>query len=604
MKQNILSIKLIVFLLILLSACNEDILDKNPLNSYSDPVVWADINLARTYLTRAYNQIEYGMGKGEMLGAMADEIIIARGGSTTPYNAGTISGDNLSTNRGHLNWVHFNNVQRINLFLANIDGVPNNYSGAAKAVVTEAAKILRGEALFLRAWVYHAMMRSYGGLPILDKPFTLGDDYLEIGRATFDETIKFIVADCGAAASLLKPKSQMEMGRATKEAALSLKSRVLLFAASDLTADGKAKSNLVGYENPNRTALWTAARDAAKAVIDLGTTKLSDFGAPHPNVVAKNYFAMFKAYNLADKEVIWGRMFRPDVGATHTQNRTNGPNGISNFGRNGPLQSMVDSYEMIDGSKFFDHFTIVNGSYKNISTKYTYENPYYNRDPRFYASILYDSAVWQPRFTNLANIDPLGIYDRRTRIVMQGGKVVLERFGLDTRQGPVDSWNGNHAGYVLKKFMDDQCIGRDQNNQNIWIFLRYAEVILNYAEASLALGDTQTATQYINMIRRRSAMPDFKGDILEALRHERKIELFGEDVRWYDVRRWKILDQALNKIPYGISIREVIADGVKTTTWTQLRAQPDNKFDEKLYWIPIETAELRRAPKLVQNPGY
>jgi hypothetical protein len=592
--------------MLLFASCGEEILDKNPLSSYSDPVVWSDIDLAGIYLNTAYDRIEYGIGKGEMLGCMTDEIQIARGGSTTQYNSGQITADNLGPNRGHLNWSHYDNVRRINLFLANIDGIPDKYEGEKKAIVEEKANILRGEALFLRAWEYHAMMRSYGGLPLLSKPFSLNDDFLAIGRSTFEETINFIVADCDEAANLLKLKSETEMGRATKEAALSLKSRVLLFAASDLTADGTAKSSLVGYEDPDRTALWTAARDAAKAVIDLGTTELADFGAPDQEAVAKNYFSMFKAYDLSNNEVIWGRMFVTDAGARHTQNITCGPNGIMNYGRNGPLQNMVDSYEMKDGSKFFEHFTLnENDEYVNISANFTNENIYENREPRFYASVLYDGAVWQPRYSDLAPIDPIGVYDVRTRVVIENGVVVSERFGLDTRNGPVQAWNGNYGHYVLKKTMDDERkIQAGDYNKNIWIFLRYAEVLLNYAEASLALGDLGTATEYINMIRNRAGMPDFTGDITEAYRHERKIELFVEDVRWYDIRRWKILEEALGITPYGIDIREVTEDGVKTTTWKRIRAQPDNNPVEKMYWIPIQSDELRRAPLLVQNPGY
>lgn len=604
--KNYIKIKLFAVVMLLFSACGEDILDKKPLSSYSDPVVWSDIDLASIYLNTAYDQIEYGISKGEMLGSMTDEIQIARGGSTTQYNSGQITADNLGPNRGHLNWSHFKNVRRINLFLANIDAIPDHYEGEKKAIVEEKAKILRGEALFLRAWEYHAMMRSYGGLPILSRPFSLDDDFLEITRSTFKETINFIVADCDEAASLLKLKSEMEMGRATKEAALSLKSRVLLFAASDLTADGMAKNALVGYENPDRTALWTAARDAAKAVIDLGTSELADFGAPDQEAVAKNYFDLFKAYDLSNDEVIWGRMFLTDVGARNRQNIICGPNGIMNYGRNGPLQNMVDSYEMKDGSKFFEHFTLnENDEYVNVSNKFTNENIYENREPRFYASILYDGAVWQPRYSDLAPIDPIGVYDVRTRTVIENGEVISERFGLDTRNGPVQAWNGNYGHYVLKKTMDDErrIIAGDYN-KNIWIFLRYAEVVLNYAEASLELGELATATEYINKIRNRAGMPDFTGDITEAYRHERKIELFIEDNRWYDIRRWKILEEALGITPYGIDIREVTEDGVKTLTWKRIRAQPDNNPSEKMYWIPIASEELRRAPRLEQNPGY
>ena len=605
MKKYIKYISLFAMLALLLPACSEDILDQNPRDSYSDPVVWSDIDLARTYLSRAYNQVEYGMNKGEMLGAMTDELVMARGGANKPWNMGEITADRLGSNRGHLNWGHYSNIQRINLFIANIGGIEDNYDAAEKQNIKYQADLLLGEALFLRAWVYHNMMRSYGGLVLLEGPTNLGDDFLNYTRSTFEETVNFIVTDCNNAAQLLGHKSEMEMGRATKEAALALKSRVLLFAASELTAGPNVANDLVGYTNPDRTALWTAARDAAKAAMDLGTMSLSDFGAPDQEMVADLYHAFFETTDLSDDEIIWGRMFRKDVGSTHRMNRTCGPNGISNFGRNGPMQQAVDGYQMMDGSDFFDHFTLnENEEYINTSSTFTYENPYYYRDPRFYATILHDSAVWQPRFPNLAGIDPVGIYDRRTRRVYQGGVLVSERFGLDTRQGPVDDWNGNLGGYVLKKFSQRESIGRDENNDNSWIFMRYAEVILNYAEASLELNQIGEATTYINMIRNRAAMPDFVGDVRDALHYERKVELFGEDVRWYDIRRWRMLDEYLPKTPGGIVITEENRDGVITTKWRRIAAMPDNNVVEKMYWIPIQTAELRRAPNLIQNPGY
>ncbi len=608
MKKYIIGIKLLVFLMLLLPACDEEVLDKNPLDSYSDPVVWSDINLAATYLTRAYNQVDYGIGKGEMLGAMTDELLMARGGSNKPWNTGEITADRLGTNRGQLNWDHFSNIQRINLFLANIDQVPQAYVGSEKAEIEEQVAVLRGEALFLRAWEYHAIMRSYGGLPLLSNPFDLKDDFLSITRGTFQQTIDFIISDCDEAAGLLKLKGEMEMGRATKEAALALKSRVLLFAASELTAGPNVANELVGYVTPNRTELWKKAKNAAKAVMDLGTVKLSDFGAPDQKAVAQNYFAFFKTKDLSDDEIIWGRMFRPDVGSTHNQNRTCGPNGINNFGRNSPMQQMVDSYEMMDGSDFFDHFAIHEsgefGKYVNISEKFTYENPYYFREPRFYASVLYDSAVWQPRFSNLADTDPLGILDIRSRTVIENGETVYFRYGIDTRNGPVENWNGNYGGYRLKKFMDDESIGRDQNNENSWIFMRYAEVLLNYTEACLELGEENEAASYINMIRNRAGMPDFTGDIWDAYYYERKIELFAEDIRWYDMRRWRMLEEILPKTVLGIKIDEITVDGVTTTTWARIRAMPDNNVVEKMYWIPIQSDELKRAPGLKQNPGY
>jgi len=601
---------LILILALFLSSCSEAILDKTPLDRYSDAIVWSNPDLARTYLNSCYNSVGHGF-RGVMLSDVADETLNGRGPAATPYHLGTISADNLSGTYGnpwysHTSWANFPNIQRINLFLDKIDGVSDSYKEPEKTQVKAKTDVLKGEALFLRAWFYTNLCRTYGGVPILDKANKLGDDFSLLKRATFKETVDFIVKDCDNAALLLKLKSKMEMGRATKEAALALKSRMLLFAASDLTADGTAESDLVGYKTPDRIALWTAARDAAKVVMDLQTCKLANFGAPDQKAVAQKYFDFFKAYDLSNDEVIWGKMFLQTVGTTHRINQTNGPNGIDNFGRNGPLQSMVDEYEMSDGSKFLGHFTINNDKYINTSAKFGHKNPYYDREPRFYASVLYDSCVWQPRFPNLAERDPLGIYDRRTRIEMKGGVEVSRTFGIDTRNGPVNNWNGTYGGYLTKKFMDDKSNGRDENNKNIWIYIRYAEIILNYAEACLALNDIPTATTYINMIRNRAGLPDFTGDITQALRHERKVELYAEESRWYDIRRWKILDEAFSQPNWGIDITQIDEGGTKTTTWSRIIVQDANakNFNKKIYWIPIATTEMKKAPQLIQNPGY
>jgi starch-binding outer membrane protein, SusD/RagB family len=598
MKRNIIYINLFAILVLMLLACSEKILDKTPLDSYSDPIVWADANLASRYLNTIYNNVPNGWrGRGHHYSTapFAREATYLKGGTLLEYDRADISPDNVGNDRGHLNWVKFPEIQKLNYFISNIEKMPDQTS----------ANVLKGEALFLRALFYVEICRSYGGVPLFDKPNQFGDEFSQIGRATFEETIDFIVKDCDEASQLLDLKSNSVMGRATKEAALALKSRILLFAASDLTADGLAESELVGYSSPDRTALWTAARDAAKAVIDLGTCQLSDFGAPDQAEVAKKYFEFFYAKTLADKEIIWGRMYRLDVGAALWTNRWCGPNGLNCWGNNGPYGNLADEYEMKDGSKFFDHFTLdANKEYKNSSSTFLHENIFYDREPRFYANFLYDSVPWQKRPEDLAGTDPLGIYDRRTRIVIEGGVEISKRFGIDTRQGPVSPQNAPYTGYILKKYMDPEVIGATDRNHNVTIWIRYAEILLNYAEASLELGDEETAKTYINMVRNRAGLPDITGNIETALRHERRIEFTIESVRWYDERRWKNLEENFAPELYGVDITEVTEDGVTTTTWAQSYAAPERTFDKKLYWIPIPRDEIQRAPLLVQNPNY
>lgn len=600
----------VAFTVIILVGCSDEILDKTPLDQYSDATVWSEADLADAYLMNIYSGIGSGFN-GEMLSSLAAETLVARGPNGTDYLKGLTSPDN--TRGPHLaryEWgLNFKQIQITNVFLDNIDKVSEFYEGVEKGSVKSRTDVMKGEGLFLRAWYYHQLLRTYGGLPLLSKASQLGDDFNAITRATFEETVNFIVADLDAAAQLLRLKSEMEMGRATKEAALALKSRVLLFAASDLTADGTAESELIGYRNPDRAALWLAAKNAAKAVIDLNTAQLADFGAPDLEAVANNYYELFRSYDLSNEEIIWGRMFLRNVGVTHNHNRTSGPNGNSNFGRNGPVQGMVDSYEMKDGSKFSDHFFVDGeGYYKNKSQTFSSENIYHNREPRFYASILYDSAVWQPRLENLRERDPLGIYQTRTVRTMRPDGTWTNTFGIDTHNGPVDDWNANYARYIMKKFMDHTSIGMVENNMNVWIELRFAEVVLNYAEASLELGDIEAASTHINMIRGRTGLPDFTGDIKDALRHERKVELAFEEIAWFDIRRWKILEERLSPpiASAGIDIVETRhLDGTVTTTWQQINAQmPNTVVEENMSWIPIARAEINRAPQLVQNPPW
>lgn len=615
MKKYNLIIRIFAFLVIWLPACNKDVLDKTPLDRYSGVTVWDDINLADAYLKAAYRQLHNPYLGYELTDSESDDLHFIHVWGTYEYLSGSINPDNLGAfgwlkwwDEGFLsvNWRNlFKNVQILNIFLEKIDDVPNAYPETQREAIKQKANILKGEALFLRAYCYAQMARTYGGLPIINKASKLGDDFSSIQRGTWKETVDFITEDCDAAAALLKPKAEMETGKATDAAALALKSRILLFAASDLTADGSAESKYVGYENPNRTELWTAAKDAAKAVIDLNIYKLADFGAPDKDAVAKNYFEFFKQYTLENDELIWGKLFSLSEGDPNWWNLYQGPNGSFGYGGNTPTQALVDDYQMEDGTNFFEHFTVSADGYyiNNGTTKYKNESPYYFREPRFYASILCDSAIWQKRFENVSDIDPLGIYDRRTRITMQGGVEVSKRYGLDTRNGPVENWDGSYTGYLTKKMMDDK-VFYPERNKTIWIEFRYAEILLNYAEACIGLGDNATAATYINMIRNRAGLPDFTGDITSALRHERRIEFAFENLRWYDIRRWKILLDVLTNAK-GMDIVEItnMDNGTVSTTWQQINAQDRNAV-KKMYWIPIETDELKKAPQLVQNPGY
>ena len=202
--------------------------------------------------------------------------------------------------------------------------------------------------------------------------------------------------------------------------------------------------------------------------------------------------------------------------------------------------------------------------------------------------------------------DSISPHDRRTRIGIKNGAEESKIYGIDTRQGPIDGDDGTYTGYTFKKYLDDKVYGTESNNnENAWFEFRYAEIIMNYAEACLGLGQTAEATTYINMIRNRAGLPNFIGDITKALQHERRIEFVHEDIRWYDMRRWKILDKALENAT-GVDIIQTNNkdNNIVTTTWQQIMVQSRGPATSKLYWVPIPIDEINRAPQLVQNPGY
>lgn len=611
MKRKNSYIAIIAGLLLALTACNK-ILDKTPQNAYPEALLWTDVNLANGYLLDVYtNTLNGGFGYLSYA-SITDESHDTHNFGTDNYLQGNISSSNTTPFGiwafNYTTWdVMYKNIQKVNVFLANIDNVAGNYPEGQQPTIKVQTDRLKGEALFLRAFCYGQILRNYGGAILLTEAFEIGGDYLSKTRATFKETVDFISGECDAAAALLGDKADMEMGRATKGAALALKSRILLFAASDLTADGTAENEVVGYQSADRAALWLAAKNAAKAVMDLGTYSLANFGAPDKAAVSKGFFEFFKAKDLSNAEVIWGKMFLKDVGSRNQINLINGTNGFVMYGCNAPTGNLVDAFEMEDGSKLSDHYQVDgNGFYQNVSGKYASKNMYYNREPRFYAEILYDSAVWQKRTADLAARDPLGIYDRRTRITTKGGVETSKIYGIDTRQGPVDGDDGTYTGYTFKKYLDDAVYGTESNNnENAWFEFRYAEVLLNYAEACIGLNEITEATTYINMVRNRAALPNFIGDITAALRYERQIEFVYEDVRFYDMRRWKILDQTLVNAT-GVDVVQTTNqdNNTVTTTWRQITVQQRGTTDKKVYWVPIPIDEINRAPQLVQNPGY
>lgn len=598
--KKIYYILLGIFVLANTISCKKDFLDQKPSDKYSEEAVWSDPALAQAFVNNIYFGIPHGFSN-IMMSSMVDETTYnADFGSSnvtksliTPSDLSIFDENFWSGNRQRgMNWaIVYKFIRSANVFFANIDKVPFENQADKNRI--------KGEVYFLRGNLYHNLVTMYGGVPIITKAYGLSDDFTA-PRDSYENCIKFITSQLDSAAALLPlTHSGNNKGRATKGAALALKSRVLLYAASDLHNSnaawaGGTNKELVGYVGGDRTARWQAAKNAAKAVMDLGVYSLYKAGTPASAAEAsKNYGDIFLSKETS--EDIFSRLFTPKVDENwdgYNPGLYNNPNGWHGWGSNTPVGQMVDAYEMADGSKF---------DWNNPAHKAA---PYANRDPRFYASINYEGAVWRPRPSDVAGKDPIGIiqvgYYKKP-----DGTVVP---GLDTRNSPIEDWNGTYTGYYMRKFIDPTLNAQFVKQDLPWRFIRYSEIILNYAEACLALGQEQEARTHLNMIRTRVGMPQVTESgqaLVDRYRNERRIELAFEDLRYFDVRRWMIADVAYQNAQ-GVRVDGTM-DGngaiQPARTYSMITAQA-RAWNPRFYFLPIKKDEMNRNSKLVQNPLY
>jgi len=585
-----------VLVLLGLSSCN-GVMDLTPKDQFADEAVFTDPNLAQAFVNDMYRGLGHGLYE-IMLASISDETHFIHNYNTEPIVKSIITAsDRGAIDDGrfaHFNWgPTYSRIRQTNIFLSKIDGT--TFDAALK-------QRMKGEVFFLRAYFYHNLMRMYGGVPIITKVYGLNEDY-QAARNSFQETVAFIVANADSAAALLPLSySGIDLGRATRGAALALKARVLLYAASDLYNVNPSGQPENGYTTPqDRTALWRAAKDAAKAVMDLGIYGLFRPTPANAQEATKNYGDLF--LQTMSEEVILSRFFLSTRDDGYNPGLHNGPNGFHTWGGNTPIQNLVDDYRMADGSTF---------DWSNATEAAA---PYANRDPRFYASIAYDGASWRPRPDDVKGLDPVGFIQtfRQLSIRNDSGRVTDVVPGLDTRDSPVENWNGAYSGYYVRKFVDPSINAQFIKEQVPWIFFRYAEVLLNYTEASIELNELGDALTVLNQIRVRAGMPPFSAALGQAAlrdeyRNERRVEMAFEEQRFFDVRRWMTAPQVLSKVAGGINIFLDGTSRTDRTTWHNYRYAVDTvqtrAWNDKMYFMPIRFDELNRNSLLKQNPGY
>lgn len=539
----------------ILGSCKKDFLERAPQDQLSQSTFWTTEKDAYA----ALNAI-YGASLDYVETAIYNDGASDNAHAQYPWesNATTISlGDvNTGTNAG---W-SFGDIRRVNYFLENVDKV------SMKETLKERFK---AEARFLRAMRYADLMNKFGAVPLVTKTLTIEESYL--GRTPKAEVLKFVTDELAAVATILPGSyaggKNEEKGRATKGAALAMKARVHLYNGQ-----------------------WQAAADAAQAVMALGydlfkviaetdVDKADDYAAwatfadaneeKRFRLGVRSYEQLFWQANEGNKEVILDRQHIPEKD-TKYDNTYLLADDLGGWSSVAPTQSLVNEYpDFKTGEPVTPITAAVRAQrYANRATDPAFYNEYKNRDPRFYASILFETSPWN-RATDAGGYEFTWV---------KGGN------------------NCSKTGYNFRKYVDPASLRAAVDNHANHIILRFAEVLLTYAEAKNEIsGPDASVFAAINKIRNRAGMPDLnqavynsKDKLREAIRRERRIELALEGQRYMDIRRWQIAPIVMT------NLYDLTNGLVQSRLW-----------DNKLYLMPVPQSEVDLNPALKpNNSGY
>ncbi|EOR94214.1 putative outer membrane protein [Arcticibacter svalbardensis MN12-7] len=538
-----------MFLSLFSSACNDEILDIQPTDQLTDATVWSNAANAGLFLNDIYNSLNPGP-QSTVFTNLPSEI------SNDPLDnfSDNSIGGSLAGIPSYVNFASGSYGPSTPIFPGHWDSM---YKAIRKCNVfienvspadydANVKKSYIAQARFLRAYFYKQLMNLYGGVPIITKSLNQSEDGESIfqARNSYEECVAFLQTECEEAATDLPLKvTAAEAGRVTKGAALALKGEAELYASK-----------------------WEDAAATNLKIINLGAGY--DLFA--------DYAGLFYVANENNKEVIFDIQYaanvKPEVkeGYWNPVKTTDG----TSFGSVNPTQDMVDTYEFLDGKTEAEGSALFDPS-----------NPYANRDKRFAASIIYDGATWK-------------------------GGVINTRLGIANNRNQLDesgSGGGTRTGYWLGKIIDPSIVPRVSAGQNSIIW-RYADVLLNYAEAKNEnTGPDQSIYDAINKLRTRGGLPNLttgltQDQMREKIRRERRVELFFEGKRLFDLWRWRIAEDVFSK---PLSAMKITVVAGKLVYQKQPAGGAKVTFDKsKNYLMPIPAAVIAQNPKITQNPGY
>ena len=558
---------LFIALLLFTTSCNEMIDDVENLSAYEPSKVWSSEVLTNSYLNDLYAS---SMPSWPLDGGHVDEA-----------GPGIITTDYITTQNGTLKYWPYSTLRKINILFEEID---------LGNLEEDVKNKIKGQAHFLRAWHYFKMVSYHGGVPIIQVPQSLEDD-LAVPRNSTAECFDFILQDLDAAIGLLPNKySGNDFGRIDKAACLAFKGRILLYKASPQ----------FNSDNPFDNSFWADAYTANKTAKD----QLERFGYG----LVSNYEDIFESEQ--NQEVVLATIY-VNPGKTNGR-REHGVRPLTESknatGNDQPTWSLVQAYPMLDGKM------------PGNSAKYEYNLQEYwqNRDPRFYKTIVYNGAIWElsgkagRRQYTTADLIPAGLTHED------------DIFG--------NNQNFGRTGFYCKKGIQEELPQAEVETNSIdWVEIRFAEVLLNYAEAANETNRTNEAYDVLKTIRSRAGIEPgddsmyglnsgmTREEMRDAIYQERRIEFAFEGKRFSDLRRarrWHLLDGTKKygleaflkeefKNPDGsLTKDEFLPEDFTYEVREVLNTIKEMVVPETYYFYPIKKSDIEKNPNLEQTIGW
>lgn len=610
MKKKNLIIYFTIGALFLVTGC-QGFLDREPSRLLTEDQVYSDPNMVLSVLANFYGRVAWGPSvTNDYEYIYVDEATPSSGGPNTF----------VDYSDAFKRVYDYGLIRNINQFL---DGLKNS-----EVIDENLKKTAEGEARFLRAYTYFYMAKSMGGMPLVGDEvygYTSGMDItpLQFPRSTEAAIYDYIISELDAAALLLGTEPTAQSSRVNKWAALSLKARAAIYAASIAkynnlkTPTIKLSGGEVGIPADKANEYYTTALNAAKEVIASGQYELQNSDPDK----AKNFYNATSVKNN-NKEVIWTRNYKvPDL--THSFTTRNIPPSLAeDIDRSiiTPVLNIVEAFEYTNNRDGSIKTKDANGNYIFYDSP---EDAFKNKDPRLAGSIIFPGGTFRGKRVDLqAGIAYMKDGKWEKMIGTPGSFIEGTQQVLTSENGPTTTNEQfmNKSGFFFKKFLDEtpQSATRGRGSDMWFPYIRFSEVVLIAAESSFELNNLSSADgalYYINMVRTRAGIPTLTTITLADIIRENRVEFAFEGHRWWDLKRWRIANEVLNGVPNDANAQQwalfpykvVDQNNPMNGKWIFEKIPAPNSpyprfFQMRNYYNFIDQDWINRNPKLVKNP--